>query len=344
MVGVARPTCSPRSRPASARCGARCTAGPTRRCSRCCETIKDDGSGPQKFVDMAKDKDSGFKLMGFGHRVYKNFDPRAKIIKNAGRQGAGEDEHQRPAARHRQGAWKRWRCRTSYFIERKLYPNVDFYSGIIYRALGIPTNMFTVMFAIGRTAGLDRPLEGDDGGPDDEDLPPAADLHGPPRPTTCRSSSASSRPRGGVARPAANRAEKRALLLGAAASRPGRRARAGGRLRGSPRARRAPPPAAGGGRAGGVAAGGAAGVDVAARRVLVPLGRAVPLVDAARAGRVVADAIELAALVVLPLVDAAVVVRVALDREPASRPRSTSRRRPAGRSSCPSPRGPLALL
>ena len=114
--------------------------------------------------------------MGFGHRVYKNFDPRAKIIKAAADKVLGKLGIKDPlldiAKQLEEAALK-----DSYFIERKLYPNVDFYSGIIYRALGFPTNMFTVLFALGRLPGLDRALEGDDGGPDDEDRPPAPDLH-----------------------------------------------------------------------------------------------------------------------------------------------------------------------
>jgi citrate synthase len=116
------------------------------------QAIKDDGSGPQKFVDLAKKKDSGFKLMGFGHRVYKNYDPRAKIIKVAADKVMKKMKTPDPlldiAKTLEEAALS-----DSFFVERKLYPNVDFYSGIIYRALGIPTNMFTVMFAIGRTPG-----------------------------------------------------------------------------------------------------------------------------------------------------------------------------------------------
>jgi citrate synthase len=116
------------------------------------QAIKDDGSGPSKFIDLAKKKDSGFKLMGFGHRVYKNYDPRAKIIKVAADRVMKKMKQPDPlldiAKTLEEAALS-----DSYFVERKLYPNVDFYSGIIYRALGIPTNMFTVMFAIGRTPG-----------------------------------------------------------------------------------------------------------------------------------------------------------------------------------------------
>ena len=105
-----------------------------------------------KAVDRAKDKNSGFRLMGFGHRVYKNFDPRATIIREMCHQVLDElgvdDPLLEVAMRLEEAALK-----DDYFVQRKLYPNVDFYSGIIYKALGIPTEMFTVMFAIARTAG-----------------------------------------------------------------------------------------------------------------------------------------------------------------------------------------------
>jgi citrate synthase len=116
------------------------------------QSIKDDGGGPQKFVDLAKRKDSGFRLMGFGHRVYKNYDPRAKIIKVAADKVMSKMKQPDPLLDIAK-ALEEAALSDSYFVERKLYPNVDFYSGIIYRALGIPTNMFTVMFAIGRTPG-----------------------------------------------------------------------------------------------------------------------------------------------------------------------------------------------
>jgi citrate synthase len=106
----------------------------------------------QSAVDKAKDKESGFRLMGFGHRVYKNFDPRAKIIRGMCHQVLDELGVNDPlldvAMKLEEAA-----LQDEYFVERKLYPNVDFYSGIIYKALGIPTEMFTVMFAIARTAG-----------------------------------------------------------------------------------------------------------------------------------------------------------------------------------------------
>ena len=167
------------------------------------QPIQDDGGERKKFVDMAKDKDSGFRLMGFGHRVYKNYDPRAKIIKVAADKVLSKLRQSRIRCSTSPRRWKRRRCQDTYFVERKLYPNVDFYSGIIYRALGIPTNMFTVMFAIGRTAGLDRALERDDGRSDDEDLPPAADLHGPAADPLRAGRAAQVTGRaGGVARPA----------------------------------------------------------------------------------------------------------------------------------------------
>jgi citrate synthase len=100
----------------------------------------------------AKDKNDSFRLMGFGHRVYKNFDPRAKIIKKAADEvlkTLGVDDPILEIAKKLEAA----ALVDDYFVSRKLYPNVDFYSGIIYRALGIPTDMFTVMFAIGRLPG-----------------------------------------------------------------------------------------------------------------------------------------------------------------------------------------------
>jgi citrate synthase len=116
------------------------------------EQIKGDGGNVKKYVDLAKDKNSNFRLMGFGHRVYKNFDPRAKIIKQTAEKVLKKLGVHDPlldiAMELEQAA-----LQDSYFVERKLYPNVDFYSGIIYRALGFPTNMFTVLFAIGRLPG-----------------------------------------------------------------------------------------------------------------------------------------------------------------------------------------------
>lgn len=116
------------------------------------EEIKADGGDVSKFVSKAKDKNSGFRLMGFGHRVYKNFDPRAKIIKKAADDILAKLGVNDPVLEIAKGL-EEAALHDDYFISRKLYPNVDFYSGIIYRALGIPTNMFTVMFALGRLPG-----------------------------------------------------------------------------------------------------------------------------------------------------------------------------------------------
>jgi citrate synthase len=116
------------------------------------ENIRQDGGDTEKWINKAKDKNSGFRLMGFGHRVYKNFDPRAKIIKKAADDVLGKlginDPVLEIAQKLEEAALK-----DPYFVERKLYPNVDFYSGIIYRALGLPTDLFTVMFAMGRLPG-----------------------------------------------------------------------------------------------------------------------------------------------------------------------------------------------
>jgi citrate synthase len=114
--------------------------------------IRKDGGDVSKAVARAKDKDDPFRLMGFGHRVYKNYDPRARIIKAAAdtilaKMGA-DDDLLRIARELEEVALK-----DSYFVDRKLYPNVDFYSGLIYRALGFPIGMFTVLFAIGRLPG-----------------------------------------------------------------------------------------------------------------------------------------------------------------------------------------------
>ncbi len=116
------------------------------------QAIHNDGGDVAKYVALAKDKTSDFKLMGFGHRVYKNFDPRAKIIKSAADKilaKIGVNDPLLDIAKKLEEA----ALQDPYFVERKLYPNVDFYSGIIYRALGFPTNMFTVLFALGRLPG-----------------------------------------------------------------------------------------------------------------------------------------------------------------------------------------------
>jgi len=116
------------------------------------ESIQKDGGDTKKFMAKAKDKKDPFRLMGFGHRVYKNFDPRAKIIKKSADQVLKELGINDPVLNIAKGLEDE-ALNDSYFVDRKLYPNVDFYSGIIYRALGIPTDMFTVMFALGRIPG-----------------------------------------------------------------------------------------------------------------------------------------------------------------------------------------------
>jgi citrate synthase len=116
------------------------------------EMIQADGGDYRKYVDLAKTKGSSFRLMGFGHRVYKNFDPRAKILKvTADRvlEELGVHDSLLEIAK----SLEEVALEDDFFVERKLYPNVDFYSGIIYRAMGIPTEMFTVMFALGRLPG-----------------------------------------------------------------------------------------------------------------------------------------------------------------------------------------------
>ncbi|CAM1346457.1 citrate synthase [Tenacibaculum crassostreae] len=116
------------------------------------EAIKEDGGDTKKYMGKAKDKEDPFRLMGFGHRVYKNFDPRAKIIKKAADEVLGDLGVQDPILDVAKGLEKE-ALEDQYFVDRKLYPNVDFYSGIIYRAMGIPVEMFTVMFALGRLPG-----------------------------------------------------------------------------------------------------------------------------------------------------------------------------------------------
>jgi len=116
------------------------------------EMIHADGGNYKKYVDMAKDKSANFRLFGFGHRVYKNFDPRSRILKNSADEvlaALGVNDPLLEIARNLEEV----ALKDQFFIERKLYPNVDFYSGIIYRAMNIPTNMFTVLFALGRLPG-----------------------------------------------------------------------------------------------------------------------------------------------------------------------------------------------
>ena len=116
------------------------------------EAIREDGGDTKKYMAKAKDKNDPFRLMGFGHRVYKNFDPRAKIIKVSADQvlkNLGVDDPILDIAKR----LEKEALEDQYFVDRKLYPNVDFYSGIIYRAMGIPVEMFTAMFALGRLPG-----------------------------------------------------------------------------------------------------------------------------------------------------------------------------------------------
>ena len=115
-------------------------------------SIKEDGGDTKKYINKAKDKEDPFRLMGFGHRVYKNYDPRAKIIKEAAHSvldNLGIDDPVLDIAKQ----LEEQALKDKYFIDRKLYPNVDFYSGVIYRAMGIPSDMYTVMFALGRLPG-----------------------------------------------------------------------------------------------------------------------------------------------------------------------------------------------
>ncbi|MBC31035.1 MAG: citrate (Si)-synthase [Muricauda sp.] len=116
------------------------------------QAIQEDGGDTKKYMAKAKDKNDPFRLMGFGHRVYKNFDPRARIIKKAADEVLGDLGIEDPILEIAKGLEKE-ALEDDYFVKRKLYPNVDFYSGIIYRAMGIPVDMFTVMFALGRLPG-----------------------------------------------------------------------------------------------------------------------------------------------------------------------------------------------
>ena len=114
--------------------------------------IRDSGESVQHFVDRVKNKEDGVKLMGFGHRVYKNFDPRAQVVKESADEvlaSLGVSDPLLDIARELEQV----ALADDYFIERKLYPNIDFYTGVIYKAMGFPTRMFTVLFAIGRLPG-----------------------------------------------------------------------------------------------------------------------------------------------------------------------------------------------
>ena len=170
------PTSSPRSRPASTRCSARCTAAPTSRCWRCSRRSRRDGGDIPRFVERVKNKEPGVKLMGFGHRVYKNYDPRAAIVKATADtvldKLGGNNELLDLARQLEEIALK-----DDYFVERKLYPNVDFYTGLIYRAMGFPTRMFTVLFALGRLPGWIAQWREMIADPTHQDRPAAPALH-----------------------------------------------------------------------------------------------------------------------------------------------------------------------
>ncbi len=116
------------------------------------QKIKDDGCNYKKYVEMAKDKHSNFRLMGFGHRVYKNYDPRARLLKETCDNVLSELKHTDPLVDIAKQL-EHVALQDDYFIEKKLYPNIDFYAGLLYRAMGIPTNMMVVMFAIARMPG-----------------------------------------------------------------------------------------------------------------------------------------------------------------------------------------------
>jgi citrate synthase len=126
--------------------------GANQACVEMLELIREDHGNVKKYVDMAKRKDDGFRLMGFGHRVYKNYDPRATIIKQMCDRLLKKRQIHDPIFDIAQEL-EAVALSDPYFIERKLYPNVDFYSGVIYRAMGIPVQMFTVLFAMGRLPG-----------------------------------------------------------------------------------------------------------------------------------------------------------------------------------------------
>jgi citrate synthase len=114
--------------------------------------IRDSGESVQKFVERVKNKESGVKLMGFGHRVYKNFDPRARLVKQSADEvlsALGVHDPLLDIAKELEEV----ALADQYFVDRRLYPNVDFYTGVIYKAMGFPTRMFTVLFAIGRLPG-----------------------------------------------------------------------------------------------------------------------------------------------------------------------------------------------
>ena len=175
----AMPTCSPRFRPAFAPCGARCTAEPTRPASRCSSRFGPTAATSASTSSWPRTRTASFRLMGFGHRVYKNYDPRATIIKKHVRPAADQARTSTTRSSTSPRSWKTRPSRDPYFIERKLYPNVDFYSGIIYRAMGMPVADVHGAVCHRPAAGLDCPLAGNARLADEKNLPPAADLHRP---------------------------------------------------------------------------------------------------------------------------------------------------------------------
>jgi citrate synthase len=126
--------------------------GANEACTKMLDAILIEGKGVGPAVDRAKDPNDPFRLMGFGHRIYKNYDPRAKIIKTMAHELFARPDLHDPIFDLAQEL-EELALKDPYFVERKLYPNVDFYSGIIYRLMGIPESMFTVLFALGRLPG-----------------------------------------------------------------------------------------------------------------------------------------------------------------------------------------------
>ena len=151
-LAVQASNCTPAFLRESVLFGAPCSGGANAAVIRMLEMIYADNQDFDKYIAMAKDPNDPYRLNGFGHRVYKTYDPRAKIIKDATHEILNELSVSDPLLDVAQELEYRV-SRDDYFVSRNLYPNVDFYSGIIYRAMGIPTNMFTVMFALGRLPG-----------------------------------------------------------------------------------------------------------------------------------------------------------------------------------------------
>jgi citrate synthase len=152
MVGSSRANCFASCAAGVCALWGRLHGGANEKVLEMLQAIYDGGLSPKECLEKAKAKDNPFRLMGFGHRVYKNYDPRARILKNLVDPVLKKLKVNDPLLNIAREL-EELALKDSYFVDRKLYPNVDFYSGIILRALGIPTNMFTVMFAIGRLPG-----------------------------------------------------------------------------------------------------------------------------------------------------------------------------------------------